>query len=648
MKNLPIKNTSNKTYFIAIILSLLILFLVAFYNFNIKNIAFEKTTSIESNTPTSDSISYVSQNFIGSYEDLSKVSIPFKLIGENQSNDTTASISLIDNSTNTVIHSEDITYIDLKSNPTYLFEFDKIPDSYNKNFTLKISYTSEAPHSFVPLYGESPDLTFVIDSTSTQGNIGLTQYYYSDFNFYIFISIAFIAFVLILLISIYILKQQNMKVENIFLFLAIPIYIFFIITMPTFTNHDELYHWFRAYEISEGHLLSDVQDNHALTELPSSVGAIFSTIETTDYRSTIDSLNITHNIEERHNYDMKTVSVYSPVQYLPQAIGIKIADIFTDRTLVFAYAGRFMNMIVSITFIYLAIKLIPFGKKVLALIALFPIAIEGFTSLSPDAITLSVAFLLIAYILNMRLNKNIEQVHKKDYFIILGLSTVLALCKIVYLPIIFLVFILPFKLFKDKKHYFIFNGSLVIISTILNLVWLAIASYYLSLYDSSSSQLSVILSQPLSYLWTLLYTIFTNFDYYLLNMIGLNLGWVDLVKLPAILIYGFITLMLISTFITKKPRKLLPKSLNIWFALISIGVIGLIFTSLFIQWTTVGSHIIEGVQGRYFLPILPLILFLLGNISFQSHKNWNLTKFVLIGAFILNYSVILSITSQFI
>lgn len=45
--------------------------------------------------------------------------------------------------------------------------------------------------------------------------------------------------------------------------------------------------------------------------------------------------------------------------------------------------------------------------------------------------------------------------------------------------------------------------------------------------------------------------------------------------------------------------------------LIILAIVGLVFTSLYIQWTKPGETAIAGVQGRYFIPILPLALLLL-------------------------------------
>ena len=43
----------------------------------------------------------------------------------------------------------------------------------------------------------------------------------------------------------------------------------------------------------------------------------------------------------------------------------------------------------------------------------------------------------------------------------------------------------------------------------------------------------------------------------------------------------------------------------------------LIFTSLYLQWTEYGVNYVKGIQGRYFIPFLPLVLILIGRINFE-------------------------------
>ena len=56
-----------------------------------------------------------------------------------------------------------------------------------------------------------------------------------------------------------------------------------------------------------------------------------------------------------------------------------------------------------------------------------------------------------------------------------------------------------------------------------------------------------------------------------------------------------------------------------------LGCVGLIFTSLYVQWTKVAADIIEGVQGRYFIPI-SLLFFLICSPFKKYSKKLSSTK----------------------
>ena len=43
--------------------------------------------------------------------------------------------------------------------------------------------------------------------------------------------------------------------------------------------------------------------------------------------------------------------------------------------------------------------------------------------------------------------------------------------------------------------------------------------------------------------------------------------------------------------------------------------------TMFVAWTPFGNRVVEGVQGRYFLPFLPLVLLLFRGKGIVVHKN---------------------------
>ena len=185
------------------------------------------------------------------------------------------------------------------------------------------------------------------------------------------------------------------------------------------------------------------------------------------------------------------------------------------------------------------------------------------------------------------------------------------------------MFIIPKEKFKNEKK--IKNIIIIgLIAVILNFIWLMIAGMYLSHFREGDSSLQVIsiLMHPIKYLQNCLYTLNLNGQKYIYSMFGGELGWGEFTQLYAIVPY---TIALIFVWITitdqtiKDKFKLYQK---VWIALTFIAIIGLIFTSLYVQWTTLGSDSILGIQGRYFIPILPLIALLIGsNLKVKTDYN---------------------------
>ena len=88
--------------------------------------------------------------------------------------------------------------------------------------------------------------------------------------------------------------------------------------------------------------------------------------------------------------------------------------------------------------------------------------------------------------------------------------------------------------------------------------------------------------------------------------------------------------------------------INSIFTIIVICVIGLIFTSLYIQWSSPGNPTISGIQGRYFLPILPLVLLLISNLKLKISQKINLNNITIQLCLIFSYSVLLTLFVHYI
>jgi uncharacterized membrane protein len=187
-------------------------------------------------------------------------------------------------------------------------------------------------------------------------------------------------------------------------------------------------------------------------------------------------------------------------------------------------------------------------------------------------------------------------------------SIVLGFCKIVYLPLTLLMLIIPKEKFGTKKKKWIFLGALFTVVAILNFAWLLISSRYLISYRDgvdSKEQLMGVIKNPFNYIATMARTTWTNAKIWVTNMLGFSLGALifNLPRALLVLSSGIFILLLGQRDETLKVKKF-DRTI---FIIVFITIIGFIFTSLYMQWTAVGAPEIEGIQGRYFLPILMLL-----------------------------------------
>lgn len=464
---------------------------------------------------------------------------------------------------------------------------------------------------------------------------------------YAFIALSIVLSMISIVISNILFLKKDISIEKIFLYTMPIICILFMCVMPMFTSHDESRHWLRAYEISTGKLFTQKTDEKVEGTFPKAV------IDITDvgykkikYKTVVENFEYEINNDEVKTADMANVSVYFPIQYIPQSVGIGIARIFTNKTIVMAYAARLFNIIFCLIILYYALKLMPFAKRGMLMAMLLPISIEGIASISADGITNSMAFLFIAYVLNVIYSK--ENINYKQIIFLAILSVTIALCKIVYLPLVFLLLLIPKEKFNNSmKKKNIIIAIIILLATIINLVWLKFANTYVIETSNglSAEKISMIIRNPFRYIQLVAYTVSVNLQRYINILFGSILGWQEFSLgyiVPNILFIMF--LFINMTDITSK--KFNNKKNNIVYAIILLIILGLIFTSLYIQYNKnkIDTKSIYGIQGRYFIPVLPLIAILLSNIKINTdYSEKSINKTIGIVSIILQVSIMLSI-----
>ena len=136
-----------------------------------------------------------------------------------------------------------------------------------------------------------------------------------------------------------------------------------------------------------------------------------------------------------------------------------------------------------------------------------------------------------------------------------------------------------------------------------------------------------------------------NGEFYLYNAIGQSMGWLS-ISVPTIYITLYILLLMASIFIEDN-KVVFDIKEKIWILILTIIMYLLVTTGLYLQWTGVGSNVVAGVQGRYFLPFMILALMTLCRKNdFIKLKNKNII--IPLMALLINGLFILKIIKFFI
>jgi len=112
---------------------------------------------------------------------------------------------------------------------------------------------------------------------------------------------------------------------------------------------------------------------------------------------------------------------------------------------------------------------------------------------------------------------------------------------------------------------------------------------------------------------------------------------------PLLLLYTFIYILKDSDDTKLK----LTKENKMFVLSLIIIVILLIYVSLYISWCSYKDIKIYGVQGRYFLPILPLIYILIKSVIKQEKKKYT-NQLLYFTVIIVNYMVLMEIIVNFL
>jgi uncharacterized membrane protein len=313
--------------------------------------------------------------------------------------------------------------------------------------------------------------------------------------------------------------------------------------------------------------------------------------------------------------EIDTKSVYSPPLLLPQALTMRILGRRADLpALPIFYACRFASLLSYLLLVWLAIRLIPYGKWILLALAITPMALFQAATLSPDAISNGIGFLFIAGCLKATASKEIGW---KECGSLILLISLLFLAKLNLIPLVLLPFLLvsPARFAKKGIYVFLLTATAVLF-LVETVGWYIIASARsdsLMANDANPiAQLRYLVSQPFAFPQIVLKDLLTNGWAYFQGWIN---GYGYYYWTPPLIVSFFFLLGLGLALLLDPADQQVSTKLRIALLLIFAGGYLATAGAMYTTFTPVGSDQLFGVQGRYLIPLALLLFLTIASLS---------------------------------
>jgi len=466
------------------------------------------------------------------------------------------------------------------------------------------------------------------------------------------VAILFIAF----------MQRLSFKPQNVFLFSAVTWGTLTVFITPPFQVPDEPNHFFRAYQIADGTFFPETSNNRVGGFIPVSLihtrnmfGDIaFHPGKKIKSETIFRSLEIPLNPKETAFAFFPNTGLYTPVPYIPQSLVIIIGKLFNAPPLVLLYSGRLFNLFCWIILVTFAIKTTPVFKWFFVVLALMPMSVFQASSVSADVLTNGIVFLFITFMFKLAFDDH-KSFKKYDLCFLIFLLVILILSKYAYFFLFLLWFLIPVKKAITNKKYILATFLLLFITGLT----LSISGYFVKhIHGSIDSavnyygngggvpvanpylQIQYIITHVGSYFNIILNAFWFN-KFFVSTFIG-NLGWLD-TPLPVLYVLVAVTILILAALGDSNENITISMKKKSVFLLSLCSVIFVLCTMLYMSWTPIGASIIDGLQGRYFIPIAPLFFLLFYNRKLnlsEKTKCIGSIVFIVISFLVMNYSLI--------
>lgn len=394
----------------------------------------------------------------------------------------------------------------------------------------------------------------------------------------------------------------------VYLLIALPVAAAFAFLTPPMQTPDEVGHYWRSVAISQGELVSEKHDGKPSAMIPKAsrdlVGTVWMEMAGRPVKYEVERIRRARALRDSpERMRVHFPAFYTAAPYAPQAAAMLAARTLGIPPLAAFYLGRIANALAGILLVMLAMRTVPQLAWAFAMVGLTPMFLYLAGSFSADTVTSGIAFAAAAYALRLWQDEG----PRTAWVAFIVLAFLLALAKPAYL----LVPLLSLALWRSRQARPLIAAAIAAMGAGAAIAaWTARAGYFAmrpDLLADPRQQFAHITRYPLRVATAVLSDYARHTEQYFEHFVG-RLGWLD-IGLPAFVRYAYLAAFLYVALSCGLPltwrRRLLILA-------VFAGSLVLVSVSQYMIWTPVGSSEVDGIQGRYFLPVAPLLIVALG------------------------------------
>lgn len=371
------------------------------------------------------------------------------------------------------------------------------------------------------------------------------------------------------------------------------------------------------------------------------------------------------------------------VQYLPQAIGVTLGRLLNLNMITTFYLSRFTSLLFYVVCVYIAIKKAPSFKFLLGMLASLPMLVQIGMAISYDCWILGLSFLTIGYFLKWYFSEDRISIFEFVFVFLICLG--LAPAKVLYSFFAFLFIFVPSSKYGSKikklimvliiiapgvwQLYDIMKGPIAIFFDMV--LKSDLSNNYIKMWeveiDNSIGRKAKLLinnntqyfgrgaysfgymiKYPIDTLMIFLRTIRYKIKFWFYGSLGRCLAG-DTLVLPLTIVHLLALITGLSSFVKQEKTFGIPMKSVLVIMCVIIGLYAMI--GMFVSWTDIyqeviedfGGILVEGIQGRYFSPVLPYFFVIFANKKIALPKRSE--KYILLAYLFIFFEIVLYVLS---